>query len=307
MLSEADQARIAGRFGVYDHEWRYIACHVGEPSLVDNLLIYDDGAVLSLCAFDLTDVAIPVSWERIRAALGTIWDGRFHRLVHVWGVFQPQHCLELDGRLPLVDRGAVDASYEGEYTINLEDLAFAEERGVRKTLRQIRNSGVDVGIAPSGPLSSAQLRLIEFWRAARELSPLSVSAGQAIATFVHDRQSYTATASVDGDLLGFSVFTRPNEHTAVNLMSFAMRARGSRVDDALQWQSTLFTRDLGCKRFSLGYAGDEGLSSFKRKWGARPTGPAYRAALYAVDEVWGEAARNYAFAWNSRLHRQSKP
>jgi len=302
MLNDVDKARLAAEFGVYDHEWRFIACHSGEPHLVDRLLIFDDGTVLSLDAFALGDPHATVAADRIHAVLAEL-AGPHHRLVHVWGVFEPSSSLDLAGRrFLLANPDAAKLTFEGEYKVDLRDLTFADEPACRKTLRQIRNKGVEVTIAPSEALTAVQLRLIEIWRRGRGFSGLSISAGQAIATFVRAGHSYTATACVDRQVLGFSVFSRPNPSVAVNLMSFSERTPGSRVDDALQWASTQFARDLGCTDFSLGYAGYDGLAAFKRKWGGRQIGPAYRAAIYAADEQWAETGRSYGFAWNTRLH-----
>jgi hypothetical protein len=302
VLSEADQARLAARFGVYDHEWRYGACHLGQPRLAEGLLLYDDGTVLSLCAFEPEDPFRAVAWPRIAAALAAVWNRHHHRLIHIWGVFKPEPRLDLSRQLILANADDAANVHEGEFTIDLSDMAFADEAVCRKARRQIRNKKVEVVVTRSAPLDASQLRLIEHWRRTHELSGLSVSAGQAIAAFVRERQSYTATAMIEGRTVGFSVFSCPNTETAVNLMSFSDRSSGSRIDDALQWQSTQFARDLGCATFHLGYAGYDGLARFKRKWGARQTGPAYRAALYAVDHAWADFGRQYAFAWMTRLH-----
>lgn len=83
-------------------------------------------------------------------------------------------------------------------------------------------------------------------------------------------------------------------------MSFSRRIPGKRVDDAGLMASLDYAGALGCHTFHLGYARSESLASFKRKWGARETGPRYKDAIYAADADWTALAEDYGFAWVSR-------
>ena len=53
MLDVNEQRYIADNFGVYDHNWLIYTDFLGEPFLIDNCIVYFDGTVLYICAFQL--------------------------------------------------------------------------------------------------------------------------------------------------------------------------------------------------------------------------------------------------------------
>ena len=308
MLSPADIASIKDRFYVYEHEWRYLTCYLGEPSKAGGCVIYDDGKVLSICAFPITIEKCELSIGDLDKIIGRMLRPNDHQIVHVWGAFDLLDEIRAGGQIfTLVHPESKNEVFAGEYTIDLEAHELANLPEARKAVRRILNKGLLVSVNLASPLSAKHMELVEYWAFTRPISTMAAVAGHSIFSFVSRGESdvFIAEVKLDGQIRGFSVFSFPNDAAAVNIMSFSEKYPGSRLEDALIWGTIDFSRARGKKTLHLGYAGSENLVKFKKKWGAAKSGIDYKQAIYARDEVWKQHAASYDFFWTSRVVKRA--
>lgn len=299
MLTHEEQSRVVKDMCVYEHEWRYLAGYLGEPFLLDDVLCFYDGRALNVCVFTLGS-AKTLSSDELKSRLAILDKEIQPRLVHVWGdVFTPAN-IEV-GRVKLRRVVQAEAKFPGEYSLDLANVPGAYSAEVMKAIRSFRRDNLQFTVDASTRLSWRELALIERWQ--ERISPgiAGTVAGASIAGYVLSSSSYTVRCFIDHRLVGFSVFSRPTAERAVNLMSFAERLRGVKIEDGLVYSTIQTCRSQNVRWLHLGYAGTDSLGRFKQKWGATKTGADYTQAIYVDGQDWEKCAQDFTFYWWARL------
>ncbi len=301
MISQSAANQLDSGFGVYEHEWRYLAGYLGEPHLINDLLVFDDGRTLNICAFPVGDIRRRVGVEEVEDIVSKIVRDS-HGLVHVWGSVEIATELQVGfSRWALADPAAADECFTGEFTVDLHGFDLEPLRDARKSLRSAVRKGLVTTVSEVPLLSAHHLALIEHWRSERPIGMMGAVAAQSLGGYVGSDHVTLVEVKHDDQLRGFGVVACPSDRVVVSLMSFTERLPGARVDDALMNGMIEFALERGADVLHLGYAGTEGLESFKRKWGAASTGPEYGQAIYVADDGWKQRALNYDFFWTSRV------
>jgi hypothetical protein len=299
MLTEEEQDSIIRNMCVYEHEWRYLASYLGEPFLLEDILAFFDGRVLSICAFTLGD-ARQLSDNDFEERITIVDQSICPELVSAWGNVQLPEKIKMGGKelCPVTNS---EEKYLGDYSIDIYEHFDNFSPEARKAIRSFKRDGLQTTISPSTRLSWRELDLIEKWR--NRISPgiIGTIAGASISNFVLSVPSYTARCFFGKHLVGFSVFTKPSPDRAVNLMSFAERLQGIRIEDSLLHATIEACKLQNISRLHLGYAGTDSLASFKEKWGAKKTGPNYTQAIYVTGQEWENRAKDSNFFWLARL------
>lgn len=298
MLTVLEQERLSANMCVYEHEWRYLASYLGEPFLLDDILAFFDGSVLHINAFSLERMR-PISAAEIASRLDAVHDCWKPHLIHLWGNTVAPDEFKLGGRRFACSTRA-ELKYPGEHTIVLAQCGeYSKE--AKKAIRSFERDGLKTIVSTPARLSWRHLTLIETWRDRIRPGSASTVAGASIANYVRAERPHVVECVKDGELVGFSVFSRPKPERAVNLMSFSERLPGVRIDDSLLFATVEFCKEREIETIHLGYAGNAMLARFKEKWGARKTGADYTQAIYSADQRWDSLAKKFSFFWWSRL------
>jgi hypothetical protein len=225
-------------------------------------------------------------------------------LVHLWGNLQTPESIKIGGReLHCVVSG--EEEYEGEYSIDIFENSNSFSQETRKTIRSFNRDGLRATISPSRRLSWHELNLIEKWQERIAPGIAGTLAGASISNYVLSTHSYTTRCFLGDRLVGFSVFATPKPDRAVNLMSFSERLKGIKIEDKLLHATIEMCKLQNISRLHLGYAGTDSLAKFKKKWGAKRSGPNYTQAIYVTGQDWANRAKDFTFFWYARLLQNS--
>ena len=303
MLSVDQIRKISNHFSVYEHEWRYLQCYVGEPFEYKDYLIFDDGKVLNICAFSLSNERT-LCYELLSEIVKLYFRKKSHKVIHIWGEFEVPKRLSISESISmdLLDEDSICNLYDGEYTIDLTNHDLTNLKEARKSVRSIKNKGLDSYVRQTNMLSARHRELIEIWRLSRPIPITGAIAAHGVSSFLMFKENiFLVEVRYEKVIVGFSIFSFVGENNCVNIMSFSDKIPGIKIEDALIYETIKFARQKGKKTLHLGYAGNRGLVSFKKKWGAEKTGPNYKQALYTLDQRWFERVSDFNFFWVSRL------
>lgn len=303
MLSKSQIQKISSQFRLYEHEWRYLQCYVGEPFEYKGYLIFDDGRVLNICAFSLLEDKT-LSRDLLHEILGLYFRKPSHKAIHLWGNFELVERLTFPDSpaVELINRDSCREVYEGEYTINLEEHSLNDLKAARKAINNVRNKGLFCSVRQIDILLARHRELIEIWRSSRPISVSGAISAHSVSSFLLFKENiFVVEVAFENLIYGFSVFSFVGDNDCVNLMSFSEKSVGMKIEDALLYKTICYAQEKNKTTLHLGYAGNSGLVSFKEKWGAQKTGPDYRQVLYVIDPEWCSRVKDFDFFWISRL------
>lgn len=301
MINRDDEVRIAEGFGLYEHDWTFAACYLGEPFLIDDCLAYFDGRTINVAAFPVGNVRGVISHGALSNIVERLSSENALELVHVWGRFEVvPEIVTRSATLSQVDPN-IATEYGGEFTIKLgnHDLAVLPE--AKKAARAIKNKRIRVTVGQHEIFRSDHYRLVEEWVRTRPIGPPSVSAMAALPAYVRNPHVSLIEAYSDNKMRGFGVISTPTARDGVLIATFSERYPGARIEDQLMLSAIEFCKARNISTLHLGYSGTDSLTRFKLKWGAKRTGPGFSEAVYCVREV-DTMANEYTFFWPSRLH-----
>jgi hypothetical protein len=305
VLDDNAQDRIIEQFWVYEHEWRFLAGYLGEPFLINDCLVFFDGRTVNIAAFPLDRTRRPLDGAALKRILEHLPDPTDLALVHVWGSIEVPRAILVGGLdMGLVHPDSLDLAFDGEYTIDILDFDISRHPEARKALRGVRNKGMTIVTRRLQSFESSHYRIIEKWREANGIGPMAACASSTLPAYCRREHVVVIEARIGEHLCGFVVVALPTADRAVRILSFSKRQPGARIGDALMHATIAYSQENDISTLHCGYGGAPSLSRFKEKWGGKCTGPAYRQAMYAVDDVWRARAADYRFYWPLRLMPQ---
>jgi hypothetical protein len=301
VLASDDVAYISKRIALYDHDWRFYSVFLGEPHLIDDVLVYFDGTVLYICAFPLSDI-----WkEADRSVVSSILNRRPEfsntQVVDLWGRFSPPEEVGVGGRLlPRVKFTDYDPEMF-DVAIDLDEFEFAKERSARLARNAVLRKGLTARIVQRPVLLAQHMELMAHWRSTHDVSPVHACMAASVLYAIQQPQVYVVESFLGSKLVGFSVVSFPAADRAIYLQGFARNEPGSRVGDSMLAGMVTFAKDRGAKHLHLGYSPSDSLLSFKRKWGARVDGPPFREAFFCASHGLISLINRGRFLWRQRL------
>jgi len=206
MLTEEEKDRIIRSMCVYEHEWRYLASYLGEPFLLEDILVFFDGRALNVCVFTLGD-ARQLSCDDLERRMATLDQGMAPELVHVWGNVHTPEGIEIGGKEPRCVMKAKE-EYLGEYSIDISEQSESFSAEARKAIRSFERDGLRVTINPSTRLSWRELDLIEKWQDRISPGIAGTVAGASISNYVLSERS-----------LDLPLFSRETFYSALAMMA----------------------------------------------------------------------------------------
>lgn len=301
MLDQANVQRLLREFRLTDQAWTLYAPTLGEPHLLDDVLLYTDDVVTHVCAFPLGNAArelSPSDIERLVELLPT----DYLRAINVWGRFTaaPEQ-LRIRGRVFERRQFADYSPHRVELAIPIDLQTLEKEAAIRRVVSKIRRSALETEVVARPHLSAAHLRLIREMLATHDVIPFDVALILSIPALVRDPDTLLVEVRRERQLKAFAILWLPATDRAVSAWSFSRHEPGARYADAAMEASIRFCAANGKRYLHLGYSETEGIWNFKKKWGATVEGPAYRDAFYAVRDQPLPLAQERWFTWRERL------
>jgi hypothetical protein len=301
MLADRDLTSLTSSIALFDHDWRFYTPLLGEPFLIEDTLVYFDGAVLYICAFSILNV-----WTELDTALiAGIAHSRpeFHqaRVINVWGRFRPTERFVLfDRNMPSVKQ--TDYDHENfDTAIDLLRFDFKRDATARRARNSARNKGLTFNVVQRQELLNRHIKLIEQWRSSHSVSRVHACMASSLASTLSYPSVFLVESYRNEELLGFGLLSFPSPKRAVLLQSFGANSPGGRVGDSIMTGAVTFSRDRGASHLHLGYSTSSTLLAFKRKWGARIDGPPFREAFYTDSQLMKSLIRGGRYLWQQRV------
>jgi len=302
VLSHDEAAHVRVNFSIYDHEWAFPACYLGEPFLVGNCLAYYDGRAVNLAAFPVDEPGRQLSVGQVCAALDELPLWRTPDLLHIWGQFEASAEIMVRGHRLRLSSDDSARRYGGAFSLDIEGHDLVGLPEARKAIRAAANKGLSATVRRAEYFTADHFRLIEEWVRTRPIGLPSVSAATGLPAYVRNGHVELLEILRDGNCCGFGVLAMPTSTDAVLVASFSERYPGARIEDRLMAEAIELCRTRGLRRLHLGYTGTASLARFKRKWGARQSGPDYADVVYCRNENDVQFVRSLSFFWTSRIH-----
>jgi hypothetical protein len=264
----------------------------GEPFFEDDVLIYYDGRMVSLCSFPLRGRK-PVEAAVIKD-LSRRWvvDNQAEALIY-WGPEKMdfRHLKKYGFRCT---EGYAGGEQAAELFINCAEAAAAVHH--LRSYRLAVRCGFTAEFRTGGIVPADYFKLIEAFFRKAGVSDYLATMAFVLPALLRSGDVHLVEARLEGKLCGFSTLHKPFSDIAVGLF-LAHDAQTPHVSDFLYGQTIIYAEQLGIKLLNVGSSPSVGHYNFKRKWGAEPLVPPFYYSIWAR----GQLARRKYMYWGPRI------
>lgn len=301
MLTDADYQRLGDGFILYDHAVDYYSTFLGEPFILDEYLCYFDGTLLQICAYSLRDPRVELTTVKLRSIVGDFESTApvEPEAISVWGRIDSS-CVAPSPRY----RRAWLTNYDHadrDWALSPTEPQYATGR----LARDIRYARRRYSTGLSGAITAQHLRLVSDWASRHDVAAPHLGFARGAVEYAKTGKAVIIDGWSQDRLAGWSVLCFIGK-TCIILQTFGDNHSASGIGDALTAASVDVALSSGTTTMRWGYSATEGVSAFKRKWGARPDGPPYREALYLTGQH-PVINQEGPFLWEQRLNSPNRP
>lgn len=304
MLDGSQRSAIGRCFWIYEHEWEYYSRSLGEPFLIEDLLVYFDGEIIFVACFPLSGTQSVVQRDVLERVIHGREEFATAKAVNAWGLLAaPAELARGASRLARI--GPEPKAEPGELSVDLREFSYETHPKAREARNSAANKGLSWALRERVEFGHKHLRLVENWVADHDVHPAHASIALRSLDYVSRPHVFVVEAMRDGELMGFSILSNPAPRKGVVLQSFAKRQPGGRVGDALSAGLVEAGRQLGMDILHRGYSASPSIDSFKRKWAAKRSGPDYTEAFFADSGAIRARISDGRFLWHQRVQLAS--
>lgn len=299
MLDELSQKYIEKNFYVYDQNWMFYQNFLGEPFLLEDVILYFDGEILFICAFHLSDINKKINLDLIMNQIGDIISLEEIKMVDIWGVIDHNSKFITNERVidysPPIKRMS-------DCVINIDEFSLKTNRKARLSLNAAHNSGLRCLVQKRNTLSFEHLKLMNKFLKEHKMGATSKQIFLSLPIAVTLDISHIVEVYDSVNVLkGFALLTIPSkEHAVYTLACFDNTTRAS---DLVMYTCIMYCKKHNISKLHLGYSASEGLLRFKKKWGGILEGPQYEEFFIVINKDINiiKHINNGTFLWNSRM------
>jgi hypothetical protein len=307
MLANEDVVFIEKNFGCYDHLWRYYAGFLGEPFLLDDLLVYFDGVGLFIAAFpfgDEEEVARPKIESAFEKAVHVVGGNRIS-FVNIWGRFPKteQKMLNSIGiSYPLLESSDYYTSMF-DTVMDLSKFSYETSSKARRRKSVAIKRGYRLSLRKRISFSWRHLSLIEQWAEKNSVSVIHRQFTNTLMSYLHNN-SVTVYEAYDGNtLIGFSVvqYIHCIPTRAVEVATILEKTKGSRAGDFIFCSILDDCLETKVGFIHRGYSATESLLRTKESWGGCTRSDPFREEFFYRDSHGKEILQSERYLWGLRL------
>lgn len=299
MLDQLSKEYVERNFKLYDQNWLFYKNFLGEPFLIDDILVYFDGDILYVCAFSLIDLSRKINLDNLMPKIEQIIPIEKIKVIDIWGNIDSNSVFFKDEKI--IDYTPVsDGMYD--CIINVNDFLIEKNRKARLALNAARNKGLTCKIIKRDVLLHTHLKLMKKFLEEHDIGgagkQIFLSMGEAIKL---ENAYLVESYNVENMIIGFALLIIPTKSDAI--YTLACFDNSTRAADMVMHECISFCKKNNIQRLHLGYSATKGLLDFKIKWGGASDGQTYEEFFLCVnkDDYILKHVNDGTFLWHNRL------
>ncbi len=295
-ISQTDRVFIEAHAYTYDHNFSFYSLILGEPFFRNGLIHYFDGRLLSICTYLVEENSNKVNEESLRMTILDIISFFEPEAIDIWGPYSDVYILPVpEGWLhhPLAN----PEEFHRDIVILLPSFNPSKVPHLHKSISYAEKNGVRIVAQRLGQLSARHITLLEGLAVRPDVHLFDRIFYSTIAYWSIISRPLAFEAWRDNELLGYLILDESLPNLPICLAVFAVR-KPAVVSDILYNAMFHYCIRVGYQRISLGHSYNEGLYTYKEKWGQSLVQAGFWESFLASPDSSISPARN---PWLSRI------